>query len=382
MDRAAADPTSNRAGVGDRKKGAVVLRSAEGIDRRHARILWAEAIRALKSGPPASLVLDLRDASRIDGAGVALVRELEERCRRSGIPFSVERASPSVSAFLDFVRSRSPQRRRSPPARTEAGLQAIASKLARTARGVADFAEFIGRFAERAGFLLVHPREIRLREVLYQIEKAGADGTWLLLVLSLLLGVIMAFQGLSGARSFGSPLVVADVVALSTVREMAPLLTGVIVTGRSGAAIAAEIGSMKIHQELDALSVMGFDVMSFLFAPRTLALIVSTPLLTLLSIAAGIVGGLGVAVFSLHLSAVAYFGEVQRAISGARIASALIKGATFGLMIGVVSCFEGLQAGRAAEDVGKQTTAAVVRGILAIIFADAFFSIVFEVYGW
>jgi phospholipid/cholesterol/gamma-HCH transport system permease protein len=139
---------------------------------------------------------------------------------------------------------------------------------------------------------------------------------------------------------------------------------------------------MKIHEELDALSVMGFDVMRFLFIPRTLALVIATPLLTMLSIGAGILGGAAVAFFYLHLSAAAYFNEVRHAISAAQVASALTKGATFGLMIGVIACFEGLQAGRAAEDVGKQTTAAVVRGILAIIFADAFFSIVSEVYGW
>jgi phospholipid/cholesterol/gamma-HCH transport system permease protein len=200
--------------------------------------------------------------------------------------------------------------------------------------------------------------------------------------LSLLLGIIMAFQGITGTRGFGSPIFVADVVTLSTTREMAPLLTGVIVTGRSGAAIAAEIGTMKIDQELDALSVMGFDVTRFLLIPRMLALLVATPLLTLLSIAGGIIGGAGVAVFVLHLTLPNYFSEVQHAISGAQIASALVKSATFGLLAGAIACFQGLQAGQAAEDVGKQTTSAVVKGILLVIFADAFFSIVSEVYGW
>jgi phospholipid/cholesterol/gamma-HCH transport system permease protein len=381
VNRAAAGSTSGRARGGGREEGTVVLRPAEEFDRRLARAFWTDAARTIQTDRPHRMVLDLSEATRIDGAGVAVVRELAERCRKDGIAFSVEGAAPAVSAFLDFVRSRSPEEHE-PPAAGPARGPRLSDKLWRAARGVYDLAEFVGRFADRVGYLVAHPRELRLGEVLYQIQKAGAEGMWLLLLLSLLLGVIMAFQGLTGARSFGSPLVVADVVTLSTTREMAPLLTGVLLTGRSGAAIAAEIGSMKIHQELDALSVMGFDAMPFLFVPRTLALAVAVPLLTLLSIAAGILGGAAVALFSLHLGATAYFSEVQKTLSASQIASALTKGATFGVIIGIASCFEGLRAGRAAEDVGKQTTAAVVRGILAIIFADAFFSIVSEVYRW
>ncbi len=327
-------------------------------------------------------MLDLGQARQIDGAGAALIEELEGRCRREGIEFSIEGAAPDVSAFLEFVRGRASTRSGAQHLARDVSLPPLSERLARRARAIAELAAFVGRFAERAASLVMRPHRLRIREVLYQIQRAGAEGMWLLLTLSVLLGVIMAFQGLTGARGFGSPLVVADVVTLSTTREMAPLLTGVIVTGRSGAAIAAEIGSMKIHEELDALSVMGLDAMSFLFIPRILALAISTPLLTLLSIGAGIVGGAAVAVFALNLSLSAYFNEVQSAISAAQVASALIKGVTFGVMVGVVSCFEGEQAGKAAEDVGRQTTAAVVRGILSIIVADAFFSIVSEVYGW
>jgi phospholipid/cholesterol/gamma-HCH transport system permease protein len=200
--------------------------------------------------------------------------------------------------------------------------------------------EFVGNVATRAAFLVTHPHRVRFGEVLYQVQLVGAEGILLIGALSLLLGIIMAFQGITGTRGFGSSIFVADVVTLATTREMAPLLTGVIVTGRSGAAIAAEIGTMKIDQELDALSVMGFDVMRFLLVPRMLALVISTPLLTVLSIGGGILGGAGVAVFVLHLSLASYFSEVQHAISGAQIASALVKSATFGLIVGVIACFQ------------------------------------------
>jgi phospholipid/cholesterol/gamma-HCH transport system permease protein len=139
---------------------------------------------------------------------------------------------------------------------------------------------------------------------------------------------------------------------------------------------------MKIDQELDALSVMGFDVVRFLLVPRTLAVLIATPLLTLLSIGFGILGGASVAVFVLHLNLANYFSEVQGAITAGQIVSALAKGLCFGLVVGAIACFQGLQAQKAAEDVGKQTTSAVVKGILLVIFMDALFSIAGMVYGW
>lgn len=370
--------TAGRDGSG----GDVVLDPGEAIDRPHAAALWSLVNRALDERRPARLVLDLRKVSKVDGAGVALLRELAARCRRRGVAFSAEGAVPPVSSFLAFVEGRSPERPKAPSARRPAAVLALSERVARLGRDLRASAEFVGRFAESLGRLALRPDRLRVDEVAYQVQRSGAEGTPLLVALSLLLGVIMAFQGLQGIGGFGSPILVADVVTLSTTREMAPLLTGVIVAGRSGAAFAAEIGTMKVDQELDALSVMGFDVMRFLFVPRILGLVIATPLLTLLSMAAGILGGAGVAVFDLDLPFVAYIGEVRNAITGAEIVSALAKAVTFGLMIGVVACFQGMQTGDAAEDVGTRTTAAVVRGILLVVAADAFFSIAAEVYHW
>jgi phospholipid/cholesterol/gamma-HCH transport system permease protein len=361
--------------------GRLVLRPTHEFDRAHAAAVWAHAVRALNERSPARLVVDLADVSRIDAAGVAIVQELERRCRRRGIDFSVERAAPGVSEFLEFARRRSGETPPSPPPRAPR-TSALARRTGEALRAARSFVELVGRFAESGAHLAVHPRDLRVRDIRYQVQRVGAEGMWLLGGLSVLLGIIIAFQGVGGARSFGSSIFVADVVTLATTREMAPLLTGVIVSGRSGAAIAAEISTMKIDQELDALSVMGFDVVRFLLVPRTLALVIATPLLTLLSMGAGILGGAAVGVFVLHLGVAQYFGEVQKALSAAQVASALAKGTTFALLIGVVSCFEGLQARKAAEEVGNQTKAAVVRSILLVIAADAFFSILSEVYSW
>jgi phospholipid/cholesterol/gamma-HCH transport system permease protein len=372
----------NRAGVERRVENeSVVLHPAEELDPAHVELLWAEANRTLLR-PPRRIVLDLNGVTRVGVGGVALVRELEHRCQRRGVGFSVAGASPAVTEFLHFVQGRSPDRPTAPPARRLPGSIPLSRKAARACQTVRAFVEFVGRFTESVEHLVMHPREFRVRDVLYELQRAGAEGMWLIGGLSVLLGVIMAFQGLSSARGFGSPLLVADVVTLSTTREMAPLLTGVLVAGRSGAAIAAEIGTMKIDQELDALTVMGLDVTRFLLVPRTVALVIATPLLTLLSMAAGILGGAVVATLVVRLTPVAYFGEVRQALTAAQVSSALAKGAAFGLVAGWMACFHGLQAGKAAEDVGRQTTAAVVTTVLLIIAVDALFSITSEVYAW
>lgn len=361
--------------------GDVVLHPPEVLDHAQVEALWNEARRTLRRSPR-RVVLDLQGVRRLGAGGVALVRELEHRCRRRGVAFSVAGASPAVSEFLAFVGGRSPDRPRPPPARRPPGAVPLSRKAARALRTLRALVELVGRFTESAVYLATHPRELRLRDAAYQLQRAGAEGMWLVAGLSVLLGVIMAFQGLSGTRGFGAPLLVADVVTVSTTREMAPLLTGVLIAGRSGAAIAAELGTMKIDQELDALSVMGLDLTRFLLVPRTLALFVGTPLLTLLSIAAGILGGGVVAVLVLHLTPLAYLGEVRHALTAAELSSALAKGAAFGLVTGVMACFQGLQARRAAEDVGRQTTAAVVTSILLIVAVDAFFAVTSQVYAW
>ncbi len=371
-----------RAAVERREEdGGVVLRPAEELDRSHIEALWTEASRALRRSPR-RIVVDLQGVRRVGAGGVALVRELEQRCRVRGVAFSVAGASPAVSEFFEFVQGRSPDRPGAPRGHPAPGAGPLLRKAARALRTLRAFVEFVGRLTESAGYLATHPHELRVREALYQLQRAGAEGMWLVGGLSVLLGVIMAFQGLSGAVGFGSPLLVADVVTLSTTREMAPLLTGVLIAGRSGAAIAAEIGTMKIDQELDALSVMGLDLTRFLVVPRTLGLLVATPLLTLLSVGAGVLGGAVVAALVLHVAPVAYFGEVRHALTGSQLSSALAKGAAFGLATGVMACFQGLQAGRAAEGVGRQTTTAVVTSILVIIAVDAFFSVTSVVYRW
>jgi phospholipid/cholesterol/gamma-HCH transport system permease protein len=241
---------------------------------------------------------------------------------------------------------------------------------------------FVGDFAAAGLASLIHPRQMRIREVLYHTQVVGTDAMPIVAGLSFLMGIIMAFQAATTLQTFGAAIYVADIVTISTTREMGPLLTAVIIAGRSGAAFAAEIGTMKINEEIDALEVMGFDITRFLVLPRVFALMLAGPLLTLLANAAGIAGGASAAVVLLNLSAVNFFAEVNKILSPADIYTGLIKGFGFAALVGFIGCFRGLRASMAAESVGVQATSAVVSGILLIIVADAVFTAIFQIYGW
>src|SRR5436190_21282078 len=197
--------------------------------------------------------------------------------------------------------------------------------------------------------------------------RAGADAVPITLLINLLLGMVMALQSAAQLKRFGAEIFVADLIGLSMVREVGPLMTAIIVTGRTGAAFAAELGSMRTNEEIDALRTMGFDPMRFLVIPRALGLILVLPLLTLLADAIGIAGGLLVAMKTLDLTAASYWSETQKAVHLPDVTSGLIKGGVFALAIALICCQQGLAASGGAEGVGRRTTAAVVVTLFSLI---------------
>jgi phospholipid/cholesterol/gamma-HCH transport system permease protein len=201
-------------------------------------------------------------------------------------------------------------------------------------------------------------------------------------LLSFLVGMVMAFQAAVQLRQFGANIYVADLLSLAMTRELGPVFTAVILAGRSGSAFAAEIGTMKVNEEVDALTVMGFDITSFLVLPKILALAICGPLLTILANASGILGGVVVGVLSLDLTAASFLEETYQILSLRDILSGLIKSVVFALLVALIGCLRGLQVDKGADSVGRQTTSAVVSGILLIILADAVFTILFHVFSW
>lgn len=219
---------------------------------------------------------------------------------------------------------------------------------------------------------LVRGRRLRWRATLTQIVRAGNQSLPLVALISALIGAILALQGAYQLRQIGVVSLVADLVAVSITRELAPLMTAILVAGRVGSAIAAELGTMKVSEEIDALKVMGIEPVEFLVVPRLIALVIAVPCLTLFADLVGILAGCGVGTYVLGMGAQGYLSDSMAALALQDLWGGVLKALAFGLVIGLVACQQGLDTRGGAQAVGASTTTAVVRSIVLIIVADLF----------
>ncbi len=222
----------------------------------------------------------------------------------------------------------------------------------------------------------------RRSDLVLLLQQAGVEALGIVTLVAFLLGLILAFVSAIQLQQFGAAIYVADLVGIAMVRDMGALITAIVMAGRSGAAYAAQLGTMKVNEEIDALVTMGIDPMEFLVLPRMVALVAMMPLLTLFADAVGIIGGMLVGVSMLDLSFTAYIQQTVGAISTTHLLGGLFKGATYGVLIAVAGCLRGTQSGRSAGAVGSAATSAVVTGVVWIIAAAGVFSFVFYLLGW
>lgn len=220
-------------------------------------------------------------------------------------------------------------------------------------------------------------KKIRWHSTFEQMVRIGVDSLPIVGMISFFIGLIMAMQGAYQLEQFGVVIYVADLVGVTITRELGPMLTAIIVAGRSGSAIAAEIGTMKVGEEIDALRTMGLNPIGFLVVPRILALMIVLPCLTILADLIGIGGGFFIAVFSLKIPFIAYLNETITALVMKDLTTGLIKSFFFALIIGLIGCYQGFSVKGGAEGVGRSTTASVVISIFLIILADVAFTALF-----
>jgi phospholipid/cholesterol/gamma-HCH transport system permease protein len=237
---------------------------------------------------------------------------------------------------------------------------------------------FLGASAVAAARSLAHPSRIRWRPILHNLQAAGFDALPITGLLSFLMGVVIAYQGAAQLRRYGANIFVADLVGLAMLRELSPLLTAVIVAGRSGAAYAAQIGTMKVTEEVDALRTVGIVPLELLVLPKIAALAVALPLLTVYGDALGVVGGMLMARSSLGVGFEDFIDRFEHGIQVSDYLVGLGKAPVFAAIIAVVGCFQGFQVSGDAESVGQRTTVSVVQSIFLVIVVDAIFSVVFS----
>ncbi|MBK9247143.1 MAG: ABC transporter permease [Ignavibacteria bacterium] len=243
------------------------------------------------------------------------------------------------------------------------------------------FVEFLGIIVSNIVRLLWSPRSIRWKDFPFYFLRAGVNAVPIVVLVGFLMGLIIGYQGAMQLHQFGADIFLADLVGISITRELAPLMTAILVAGRSGSAFAAEIGTMKVSEELDAMSSMGINVYRFLITPRILAVMLAIPFLVLFSDCAGILGGMITGMTTLGITMTGYLNETQQALSFAHVFSGIFKSVFLGFIIAVVGCLRGMQVSGGAESVGRYTTAAVVTGILLTIIVDAIFTLLYQALG-
>jgi phospholipid/cholesterol/gamma-HCH transport system permease protein len=237
---------------------------------------------------------------------------------------------------------------------------------------------FVGESANAFGDWIVHPSRIRWRPILFNIRSAGVDALPIVGLLSFLLGVVVAYQSADQLMRYGANIFIADIVGISMLREFAPLVTAIIIAGRSGSAYAAQIGTMEVTEEIDAMRTVGIPPLGLLMLPKLIALMIALPLLTVFADLLGVAGGMVMAQSQLAVS----YGEfLDRLVKAVGIGTCLVgigKAVIFAAIIAVIGCFQGFRTRGGADSVGRQTTRSVVEAIFLVIVADALFSVVFS----
>ncbi len=342
-----------------------------------------ELFQALQQKQHKRLILDATGMVEYDSFLVVWVAGIKRFCADEGIALNVQGMTQQMEAFITLLEK--PLLRHIEPEPEPTSWYRYVESIGLAAREFAKdsrtLIEFIGEFSSSLLQTILHPRTMRWRDFPAHITKAGVGAVPIVALIGFLMGVIIGYQGAMQLAQFGAEVYLADMVAISMARELAPLMTAIIVAGRSGAAFAAELGTMQVSEEIDALKTMGFSVMRFLIMPRVLAVTLVMPLLVLFSDLAGILGGLLIGTTVLKLSVSGYMNETKMALTYAHLLTGLIKGGVLGMIISLVGCMRGLQVRGGAESVGHFTTAAVVTGIFLIILADAVFTMIFQALG-
>ncbi|MFI4932557.1 MAG: MlaE family ABC transporter permease, partial [Burkholderiales bacterium] len=222
-----------------------------------------------------------------------------------------------------------------------------------------------------------HPRRLRWRPILHNVQIAGVDALPITGLLSFLMGLVIAYQGADQLHRFGANIFVVDLVALAMLRELSPLLTAIIIAGRSGSAYTAQIGTMKVTEEIDALRTIGVGAQDLLVVPKVIALVIVMPLLTVYTDVTGVLGGMVMAKLKLGVGFDAFIDRLDDAIQLSSYWTGLVKAPVFALIVALVGCYRGFQVSGSADSVGAQTTVSVVQSIFLVIVTDALFSIVF-----
>ena len=360
--------------------GALTIKIAGRLDSTSTGDIWRETHRELDRTSPRQVVVDASGIEYCDGSGIGLLFQLRRRLQKTGGVLDIHGLKAVFQQLLDLF---DPSEFEEAPI-IKPGPDSAVEEIGRSSfnfwQHLHELIEFIGSAGVALLQALLNPRQVRWQDAFLLAETAGVNALPVIALVGFLMGLIMAFQAAIPMRQFGAEIYVANLVGLSMVRELGPLMTAIVLAGRSGSAFAAELGTMKVNEEIDALITMGLDPVQFLVVTRIIAAVIMTPLLTLFADLIGVMGG-SIVLVSMGYSLATYFNQIASMVTYMDILGGLFKSVVFGLMVAGIGCLRGLQTEMGATAVGDSTTQAVVGGIVLIVVADGIFSVVYYYIG-
>jgi phospholipid/cholesterol/gamma-HCH transport system permease protein len=337
--------------------------------------------RELSGGAVRRLEYDAAGLTGWDSSVLTFLTRVSGACRernvvedRGGLPTGVRRLLELAEAVPERKGARAEEE-------DESLLERVGKATISSTEEIREMLRFLGEATLAGARFAVGRARYRKSDLMVLVQQAGAEAMGIVTLISFLVGLILAFVGAVQLQQFGATIYVADLVGIAMVREMGAMMTGIVMAGRTGASYAAQLGSMKVTQEIDALTTMGISPLDFLVLPRMVALFFMMPLLCLYSDFVGILGGAAVGVGMLDLSPITYYQQTAAAVSLTDLAGGVFKASVYGVLIAIAGCLRGMQSGNSSSAVGDATTSAVVTSIVAIIVACGVFAVLFYILG-
>jgi phospholipid/cholesterol/gamma-HCH transport system permease protein len=342
----------------------------------------AEVGRALEAaGRVHTLVLDARQLGAWDSGLLAFLVGVQDLCKAQDIRIKTDRLPDGVQRLLRLATAVPERKGARRTAKHSDFLTLVGNESLALWRSGGQQLEFLGEALHSFGRLLAGKARFRRSDLAEIVFECGAAALPIVTLISFLVGLILAFVGAVQLQQFGAQIYVADLVGIAMAREMGALMTAIIMAGRTGAAFAAQLGTMQVNEEIDALTTFGLSSMEFLVLPRMIALILMMPLLCIYADLLGIIGGGLVGVGMLDLTVTEYVNETVNGVHLIDFAVGIVKSSVFGVLVAIAGCLKGIQCGRSASAVGLAATSAVVTGIVFIIVTDGIFAVLTNVLG-
>lgn len=335
-----------------------------------------EYVRAIAKTP---IKWDVSGVQKIDSAGIALLVHYYDFLHTQGCSIEITGQKPEFQELYELLRpmvSGQQEEKRSFFSRWLSPLINLGESVTNFWHDILSFFSFVGENFIALMLTVRHPSSIRFAAIVKNIEEAGVRALPIITLTSFLIGVVIAYQGAVQLQKFGANIFIVDMIGISITRELAPLLTAIVVAGRTGSSYTAQLGTMKITEEIDAMRIMGFEPHRFLVLPRIIALMISLPLMIFFADIIGIAGGMLVSNIHLNISYPEFINRLQDVLDIKHVWIGLVKGPFFAWLIAITGCFRGLQVSRNTESIGRYTTISVVNAIFLVIACDALFSVV------